>query len=242
MDGARVVDEHVELVLGGAELAGEGADRIEVLQIGQAVADASAAGRRGDAAPDPHRPAAIPGQEVHRRAPTGKRDGCRVPDPGGRAGDEDGPPVESGVAVGGVLGQQPGPDGQADPGETRDDAGLQGDVHRRPEAGHGASPGRGAAPPDGTGVSGDVMVPGPRGRPGQGLGKPGSRPLRHGTETRPQDGVERLQRAPRPHLGLIADLRAILAAPVTTIRSVDRSAPLVAAGSTSWPGTPLMTS
>ena len=79
--------------MGGAELAGEDADRIEVLQIGQAVADASAAGRGGDAAPGPLSPAAIPGEEVHRRAPTGQRDGCRVPAPGGHAGDEDGPPV-----------------------------------------------------------------------------------------------------------------------------------------------------
>ena len=136
MDGASVVDEHVEPVMGGAELAGEDADRIEVLQIGQAVADASAARRRGDAALGPLSPAAIPGEEVDRRAPPGQRDGCRVPDPGGRAGDEDGPAVEAGVVIRGVLGQQPGPDGQADRGETRDDAGLQGGVHGRVVTGH----------------------------------------------------------------------------------------------------------
>ena len=89
---------------------------------------------------------------------------------------------------------------------------TRGGVHRRPEAGHSASPGRGAAPPDGTGVPGDVVVPEPGGRPDRALGKPGSRPLGHGAETRPQDGVEHLHRAPQPHLGLIADHRAILAA------------------------------
>jgi len=67
MDGASVMDEHAEPVMGGAEVAGEGTDRIEVLQIGQAVADADAAGRRGDAAPGPLSPAAVPGEEVHRR-------------------------------------------------------------------------------------------------------------------------------------------------------------------------------
>ena len=56
VDGASVMDEHVDPVMGGAEVAGEGADRIEVLQIGQAVTDADAAGRRGDAAPGPLSP------------------------------------------------------------------------------------------------------------------------------------------------------------------------------------------
>jgi hypothetical protein len=101
--------------MGGAEVAGAGADCIEVLRIGQAVADAGAAGPRGDAAPGPPSPAVVTGQEVDRRAPAGQRDGGRVPDPGGRAGNEDGPPVEAGVVIGGVLGQQPGPDGQAEP-------------------------------------------------------------------------------------------------------------------------------
>jgi hypothetical protein len=58
VDAASILDEHVEPVMGGAEVAGEGADRIEVLQIGQAVADA--AGRRGDAAPGPALPGRVP--------------------------------------------------------------------------------------------------------------------------------------------------------------------------------------
>jgi hypothetical protein len=68
VDGARVVDEHIEPVMGSAEPAGEGADRIEVLQVGQAVTDVGAAGRRGDATLGPLGPAAVPGEEVHRRA------------------------------------------------------------------------------------------------------------------------------------------------------------------------------
>lgn len=52
------MDEHVKPVMDGAEV-GEGADRIENLQIGRAVADADAAGRRGDAAPGPLSPAAV---------------------------------------------------------------------------------------------------------------------------------------------------------------------------------------
>jgi hypothetical protein len=60
VDAASILDEHVEPVMGGAEVAGEGADRIDVLQIGQAVADADAAGRRGDAAPGPALPGRVP--------------------------------------------------------------------------------------------------------------------------------------------------------------------------------------
>lgn len=66
-DDARVVDERVEPVMGGAEPAGEGADCIDVLQIGQAVADARAAGRCRDRVPGTLRPAMIAGQEMDRR-------------------------------------------------------------------------------------------------------------------------------------------------------------------------------
>jgi hypothetical protein len=124
VDDARVVDERVEPVMGGAEPAGEGADRIEVLKIGQAVADARAAGRCRDRVPGTLRPAVIAGQEMDRRAPPCERNGRRVADPGRRASDDDGPPVGRGVVIRGELGQQSGPDGQADPGETRDHAGL----------------------------------------------------------------------------------------------------------------------
>jgi hypothetical protein len=82
VDAASILDEHVEPVMGGAEVAGEGADRIEVLQIGQAVADADAAGRRGDAAPGPLGPAAFPAEEVRRRAGrrrAGRANAGRVP-------------------------------------------------------------------------------------------------------------------------------------------------------------------
>jgi hypothetical protein len=73
VDAASILDEHVEPVMGGAEVAGEGADRIDVLQIGQAVADADAAGRRGDAAPGPLCLAAFPAEEVSRRAGPARR-------------------------------------------------------------------------------------------------------------------------------------------------------------------------
>jgi len=109
VDGASVMDEHVNPVMGGAEVAGEGMDRIEVLQIGQAVADAGAAGRRGDAAP-------------------GQRDGGRIPDPGGRAGNEDGPPVEA-----------PGTASRAEAAAGADRAGIQllpGEHSRSPFAPH----------------------------------------------------------------------------------------------------------
>ena len=84
----------------------------------------------------------VPGQEADRGAAPGQRHGGRVPDPGGRPGDDDGLAVEAGQVRRGELGQQGGPGGQADPGETRDNERVQGGVHGRPPAGHGASPGR----------------------------------------------------------------------------------------------------
>ena len=163
VDGACVVDEHVEPVMGGIELAGEVADRIEVLQIGQPVADARAAGRGGDAAPGPLSPAAIAGEEVDRRAPPGQRDGGRVPDPGGRAGDEDGPPVEAGWSSAVYSGSSR--DRTARP--IREKPGTTPASRAASTAGPNRSrrvSRRGAAPPDRTGVSADVPVPAP-GRP-----------------------------------------------------------------------------
>ena len=70
------MDEHVEPVMGGAEVAGEGADRIEVLQIGQAVADAELP----DAAAMPRRArSARPRSQLRKcAAAPGQRDGGRV--------------------------------------------------------------------------------------------------------------------------------------------------------------------
>jgi hypothetical protein len=134
VNGPRVVDEHVEPVMAGPEFAGESADCGQVLQIGQPVADPRAAGFGSDAAPGPLGPVAAAGGKVDRRAPPGQGDCGPVADPGGGAGDDDGLSVDGGRLTGGELGQQPGPDGQPDPGEARDNAGLQGRVHRLPEA------------------------------------------------------------------------------------------------------------
>ena len=132
MDGPRVLDEHVKPVMAGGELAGEGAHRVQILKIGQAIADSGAAGRRRDAAPGPLRPALVAGQEVDRRAAAGQRDGGRLADPGRSAGDEDGLPVGGGGVPGGELGPQGGPDGQADPGKSGNHGELQCSVHGQP--------------------------------------------------------------------------------------------------------------
>ena len=65
MDGAGVVDQHVEAVVPGAEVAGEGADGVQVLQVGQPVADGPAAGRFGHLALGPGRPSLV--ARVHQR-------------------------------------------------------------------------------------------------------------------------------------------------------------------------------
>jgi hypothetical protein len=62
------MDEHVELVMGGAELVCEGTDRVEVLEIGQAVADARGTRGRRYAVAGPLGPAPVAGQEVDRGA------------------------------------------------------------------------------------------------------------------------------------------------------------------------------
>ena len=164
------------LAIGGAEPAGEGADRIEVLKIGQAVADAPAAGRCRDCVPGTLRPAAIAGQEMDRRAPPCERNGRRVADPGRRASYDDGPPVGRGVVIRGVSGSRADRTASAsgrNPGPRRP-------LVRRPPPARSGS--RSAPRPRRRPAGRDRCArwrrdPRTRRAPRQGLGKPGGRAL-----------------------------------------------------------------
>ena len=111
--------------MGGAEVAGAGADRIEVLQIGQAVADAGAAGRSGDAAPGLLSPAVVSGQEVDRCVPRAIATVTAYPIPEVAPVNEDGPPVEAGVVM---LNRADDPSAGSDLGSNGDRHGLLPDL------------------------------------------------------------------------------------------------------------------
>src|SRR5581483_4409974 len=84
VDRPGVVDEHVERAVAGAEAVSESAYRSQVLEVGQAVADARGAGSPRDPITGSLRAGPVAGQEVDRRTAAGQRGGRRVPDAGGR--------------------------------------------------------------------------------------------------------------------------------------------------------------
>jgi hypothetical protein len=156
-DDARVVDERVEPVMGGAEPAGEGANCIDVLQIGQAVADARAAGRCRDRVPGTLRPAMIAGQEMDRRPRLASATAAAWPIP-------DVAPVMTTVrpsAEGWSSTVNSGSRADRTGRPVRRNPGPRRPLMRRPppaRSGHGAP-----VPPGRTGVPGGAVVPGPGG-------------------------------------------------------------------------------
>jgi len=191
--------------MGGAEPVGEGADCIDVLQIGQAVADARAAGRCRDRVPGTLRPAMIAGQEMDRRPRLASATAAAWPIP-------DVAPVMTTVrpsAEGWSSTVNSGSRADRTGRPVRRNPGPRRPLVRRPppaRSGHGAPPRRRPAGPNRCAR----WRRGPRtgGRPDRAWARPAA--ARTATaETWPRGGGEHLECAPQPHLGVIAGRRAV---------------------------------